>query len=74
MTIEELEKKIQEIGAQQDALKAQKQALANVLSQRLAEESAIRTLANMDDVQKMALLQQIQSSGLPSKSVVRGMN
>lgn len=73
MTIEELEKAIQALSAQREALKAQQQAAHDVLNAKVAAEAAAKLVANLDDAQKAALLQAIQSQGLASDAVVKGM-
>lgn len=73
MTIEELEKAIQALGAQREALKAQQQAAHDVLSAKVTAEAAGKLVANLDDAQKAALLQAIQSQGVGSAAVVKGM-
>ena len=73
MTIEELEKAIQALGAQREALKAQQQAAHAVLNAKVTAEAAAKTVANLDEAQKMALLQAIQSQGVGSSAVVKGM-
>ena len=73
MTIEELEKAIQALSAQREALKAQQQAAHDVLNAKVAAEAAAKLVANLDDAQKAALLQAIQGQGLDSAAVVKGM-
>ena len=73
MTIEELEKAIQALGAQREALKVQQQAAHDVLNAKVAADSAAKLVANLDDAQKTALLQAIQGQGLASDAVVKGM-
>ena len=73
MTIEELEKAIQALGAQREALKTQQQQAHDVLSAKVTAEAAAKTVANLDDAQKAALLQAIQGQGMASDAVVKGM-
>ena len=73
MTIEELEKAIQALSAQREALKVQQQAAHDVLNAKVAAEAAAKLVANLDDAQKTALLQAIQGQGLGSAAVVKGM-
>ena len=73
MTIEELEKAIQAVSAQREALKVQQQAAHDVLNAKVAAEAAAKLVANLDDAQKAALLQAIQGQGLASDAVVKGM-
>ena len=73
MIIEELEKAIQALGAQREALKVQQQAAHDVLSAKVTAEAAAKTVANLDDAQKAALLQAIQRQGMASQAVVKGM-
>jgi len=73
MTIEELEKAIQALSAQREALKGQQQAAHDVLNAKVAAEAAAKLVANLDDAQKTALLQAIQGQGLGSAAVVKGM-
>lgn len=73
MTLEELEKASQAIGAQRDALKMQAQAIQAVIDRKTAEANAQRLIANLGDADKAALLQAIQGSGIPSGEVVKGL-
>ena len=73
MTVEELEKAIQALSAQREALKAQQQQAHDVLSAKVTAEAAAKTVANLDEAQKAALLQAIQSQGVGSSAVVQGM-
>ena len=73
MTIEELEKVIQDLGNQRDALKAEQQMAHKALDEKINAAAAAKLVANLDDAQKNALLQAIQSQGLDSAAVVKGM-
>jgi len=73
MTIEELEKVIQDLGNQRDALKAEQQMAHKALDEKINAAAAAKLVANLDDAQKNALLQAIQSQGLVSDAVVKGM-
>ena len=73
MTIEELEKVIQDLGNQRDALKAEQQMAHKALDEKINAAAAAKLVANLDDAQKNALLQAIQSQGVPSAAVVKGM-
>lgn len=73
MTLEELEKASQAIGAQRDALKAQAAQIQAVIDRKTAEANAQRLIANLGDADKAALLQAIQGQGIASAEAVKGL-
>ena len=79
LTLRELMMGAQAQEARRDQLRmaqahaAQQQAAHAVLNAKVTAEAAAKTVANLDEAQKMALLQAIQSQGVGSSAVVKGM-
>lgn len=73
MSTEQLEALIQDIGKQQEVLKAKKAQAQQILSGKITAAGAAKMVENLDDEAKAALLQAIQSSGMASEGTVKGL-
>lgn len=73
MTIEQLEQLIQDLTFQRAALKLEAQAAQAALDAKRATADAARILEGMSDSQRAALAQAIQTQGIESGEVVKGI-
>lgn len=70
LSIEELEELNQKYDEEMQALRQEKKVVADVLSEKVLEDQALRRLETMSDEEKRVLLQHVQAEGIKSSEKV----
>jgi hypothetical protein len=74
MTVDELTEFIQECMAQRTELKGRQLEASRIRDQKVAEAEAAARVEAMSDIERAALLQVLQPTGIPSKESVKGIS
>lgn len=73
MSVEQLEEANKTLMEEKEKIREEQRQLNDVLSKKVAEESAKQLAETLSDDQKAALVQQIQAEGISSDEQVEGM-